>query len=126
MYRSPSARQAYFHHVLDNIEAACEASYGFVILGDLNYDYKLNGTLASNPIYYLEHVQLLLCNQLITEATREPQSTKTILDVHVTVPDSHLKSDVPKCVLNYHNFVCTVMDGRYSEGQTRIVTFRKS
>ncbi len=67
-----------------------------------------------------------MCNQLITEATRETQSTKTILDVILsTVPDSHTKSGVLKCVLSDHNFVDTVMGGRHSENRTRIVTFRK-
>ena len=96
----------------------------FVILGDLNYDCKLNETFASNPICYLE--QLFMCNQLITEASRETQSTKTILDVILsTVPDSHTKSGVLKCGLSDHNFVYTVIGGRHSESQTRIVTFRK-
>ncbi len=65
-----------------------------------------------------------MCNQLITEATRETQSTKTILDVILsTVPDS--QSGVLKCGPSDHNFVYTVMGGRHSESQTRIVTFRK-
>ncbi len=67
-----------------------------------------------------------MCNQLITEATRETQSTKNILDVILsTVPDSHTKSGALKCGLSDYNFVYTVMGGRHSESQTRIVAFRK-
>ncbi len=93
MYRPPSATETYSNDMLRNIDAACDICSDFVLLGVLNHEYKIDETLSTNPVHYME--QLFLCKQLITEPTRETSKSRSTLDVILsTLPDSHRKSGV--------------------------------
>ncbi len=133
MYISLSASRAYIDH---NLKLP-------VILGDLNYGYKLSETLASKPIHVyifrtVIHVQPIdhRRSSRDTKYTNHPTcDNSATLSVPVTgeltvvrsypKDDSHTKSDVLKCGLGDHTFVYTIICVRYSESQRRIVTSRK-
>ena len=44
-----------------------------ISMGDLNYDHKLDGSLPSNPIHYIE--MAFEMTQLILQPTRETSDT---------------------------------------------------
>lgn len=107
VYRPPSAGEDYFEHMLLNFEAAM-ADHEVVIMGDLNYNYVLDDTLASNPAHFLE--LLLNCSQLIHEPTRVTYSSATTIDlVYTSMPDCHTSSGVVECTISDHYMTYTVL-----------------
>ena len=88
MYRPPSSNSDYFKGILDIIEAASLEDKEYVVLGDLNYDYKIDETLSSNPIHYIENLYGM--TQLISKATRVTMTSSTLIDIILTTaPDNH-------------------------------------
>ena len=109
MYGSAKARPAYYEALIENITNASTDGHEFILLGDLNFDYKFDETLCNNPIYYLE--QLFNLKQLITQPTRVTLSTATLLDVILTsMPEHHLTSGVTKIALSDHYMVFSVLN----------------
>ena len=68
MYRPPSANAAYYNYILDQNDKVKMACEDMVLLGDLNFDYKFDESLSTNPIRYIEDLYGL--RQLVTEPTR--------------------------------------------------------
>ena len=54
IYRPPSATKEYYERIVDMFESAGMTEYPVISLGDLNFDYVMNETLSTNPIYYIE------------------------------------------------------------------------
>ena len=50
-----------------------------MLMGDLNYDYKLDETLSSNPLHQIEILDGM--RQLINSPTRVTLTTSTLIDV---------------------------------------------
>ena len=50
MYRPPSSNNAYLKSMLDQIDNVFSYSENIILMGDLNYDYKLD----SNPLHQIE------------------------------------------------------------------------
>lgn len=108
MYRPPSADSAYYNSMLDQIEKARMVSEDMVLLGDLNFDYKFDESLSTNPIKYMEELYCL--QQLVTEPTRTTLTSSTILDIILTsVRDKHTKTKVLKVSLSDHYPVFTIL-----------------
>ena len=123
MYREPKANIAYYESMLDNIESAISKNENIVILGDLNFDYKLDETLENNPVYYIEKLYLL--QQLITEPTRVTVNTSTTLDVILTsIPELHSKQAVLPITLSDHYLVCTTLKAPTSRQTHNTIRFR--
>ena len=77
-----------------------------VLLGDLNFDYKINETLSSNPLYYIESVTGM--KQLVTDHTRVAINSSTLIDIILSsVSDSHVSTGVAKTSFSDHYMVST-------------------
>ena len=123
MYREPKANLAYYEAMLDNIEAAIAKNENIVILGDLNFDYKLDETLENNPLFYIEKLYLL--QQLITQPTRVTVNTSTTLDVILTsIPELHSRQSVLPIALSDHYLVCTTLKAPSGKQTHNTIRFR--
>ena len=79
LYRPPTARKEYYEKMMENIELAAYKNKKVILFGDLNFDYKLDESLSSNPVYWIEAVFEL--TQLIEKPTRMTLTTLSLLDV---------------------------------------------
>ncbi len=62
----------------------------FIIMGDLNFDYKYDESLSSNPVHFIEN--LFVCKQVIETPTRVTATTTSLLDVILTnAHDNHVQ-----------------------------------
>ena len=94
-----------------------------IILGDLNFDYKLDDSLNKNPIYNLE--DLFELKQLITEPTRVTDTSSSTIDVILTsMPESHSESGVRKVALSDHYIVYTILQFKKEKKKHKEVRFR--
>ena len=109
MYRPPSARKEYNEKMIENIELAASNNKEIILLGDLNFDYKLDESLSSNPVYWIE--ALFELTQLIEKPTRRTLTTSSLLDVILTSrPEKHISSGVIQTTFSDHYCVITVLD----------------
>ncbi len=124
VYRTPSADYKYFENLIDNIERVyADDDFNLIIMGDLNYDYKYDESLSSNPVHFMEN--LFVCNQLIESPTRVTPASTSLLDVILTnEPDNHVKSGVVPCTLSDHYMVYTVVTCHQTKVPPRTVTCR--
>ena len=51
MYRPPSSNNAYLKSTLDQIDNVFSYNENIILIGDLNYDYKRDESLSSNPLH---------------------------------------------------------------------------
>ena len=56
MYRPPSASDDYYDKMIENIELVSMLNKGIVIFWDLNFNYKLDESLSSNPVHLIENL----------------------------------------------------------------------
>ena len=90
--------------MLESLSSAFSEGKEVIFLGNLNYDYKLDETLSSNPVFYIE--QLYNMKQLITEPTRITLTSATTIDLILTsMHANHSKSGVQKLSLSDHYMV---------------------
>ena len=109
MYRPPSASHDYYDKMIENIELVSMLNKEIVIFGDLNFNYKLDEFLSSNPVHLIEN--LFQLSQIVTEPTRKTLTSSTLLDVILTsVPEKHLESRVLTTAFSDHYSVFTVID----------------
>ena len=76
MYRPPSSNHAYLKSMLDQIDNVYSYNENVMLMGDLNYDYKLDESLSSNPLHQIEILYGM--RQLINSPTRVTLTTSTI------------------------------------------------
>ena len=69
MYRPPSASHDYYDKMIENIELVSMLNKEIMIFGDLNFNYKLDESLSSNPVRLIEN--LFQLSQIVTEPTRK-------------------------------------------------------
>ena len=123
MYRPPSATSEYFNEVLDEIERATSEDKEIMLLGDLNYNYKIDENLSNNPIHYIEN--LFLLSQMIDKPTRVTTSSSTLIDVILSsVPNKHLISDTAKISLSDHYLIYTCVDISIENKGHKTIQFR--
>ena len=65
--------------MLDQIDNVYSYNENVMLMGDLNYDYKLDEPLSSNPLHQIEILYGM--RQLINSPTRVTLTTSTIIDV---------------------------------------------
>ena len=53
MYRAPSSNNAYLKSMLDQIDNVFSYNENIILMGDINYDYKLSESLSSNPLHQI-------------------------------------------------------------------------
>ena len=79
MYRPPSSNHAYLKSMLDQIDNVYSYKDNVMLMGDLNYDYKLDESLSSNPLHQIEILYGM--RQLINSPTRVTLTTSTIIEL---------------------------------------------
>ena len=108
IYRPPSATLEYYERIVDMFECASMTEYPVISLGDLNFNYILDGTYSTNPIHYIETAYDM--HQLIDQPTRVDDKTSSVLDVILTShPALHRKSAVLEYTLSDHHLIYTHM-----------------
>jgi exonuclease III len=123
MYRPPSADSEYYEHMIDCLSRAVAENNDILVLGDLNYDYKLDDNLNTNPINYLEN--LFMLTQLITEPTRVTLKKSSTLDIILTsMPNNHKITGVYKVSLSDHYMTYTIVSRKTGEHKHKSVKFR--
>ena len=101
MYRPPSSNHAYLKSMLDQIDNVYSYNENVMLMGDLNYDYKLDESLSSNPLHQIEILYGM--RQLINSPTRVTLTTSTIIDVMFsTEHESHVVTGVYDISLSDH------------------------
>ena len=109
MYRPPSASHDYYDKMIENIDLVSMLNKEIVIFRDLNFNYKLDESLSSNPVHLIEN--LFQLSQIVTEPTRKTLTSSTLLDVILTsVPEKHLESRVLTTAFSHHYSIFTVID----------------
>ena len=117
IYRPPSATKEYYERIVDMFESARMTEYPVNSLGDLNFDYTLNKTLSTNPIYSIETAYEM--RQLIDQTTRVDDKTSSLFDVILTShPELHRKSEVLKYTLSDHFLIYTHIEFKGTKSPT--------
>ena len=108
VYRPPSAHTEYYEKILDTLDKIDAEEKDNFITGDLSFDYKLDESLSSNPLYFIENAYGY--TQMIAEVTRKTTNTESIIDVLLTSnPEIHIKSGTVKYALSDHHLIQTVI-----------------
>ena len=109
MYRPPSASHDYYDKMIENIELVSMLNKEIVIFGDLNFNYKIDESLSSNPVHLIEN--LFQLSQIVTEPTRKTLTSSTLLDVILTsLPEKHIETRVLTTAFSDHYSFFTVID----------------
>ena len=107
MYRPPSSNHAYLKSMLDQIDNVYSCNENVMLMGDLNYDYKLDESLSSNPLHQIEILYGM--RQLINSPNRVTLTTSTIIDVMFsTEHESHVVTGVYDISLSDHYMTYTI------------------
>jgi hypothetical protein len=123
MYRPPSADANYYIEMLNQLDYIHANFEKVILMGDLNFNYKFDVSLSSNPVYNIECLYNM--NQLITEPTRETVTTSTLIDVILSnVSESHIKSGVYQNGMSDHYMIFTVLKGNKIKSKHTVITFR--
>lgn len=125
MYRPPSANVEYFNLMLDQIERLNQMSDQMLLLGDLNFNYKLDESLCTNPIHHIEVLNNM--RQIITTPTRVTNTTSTLLDVILTSDhESHSNTGVHEISVSDHYMIYTLYKANTSVSamKHRYITYR--
>ena len=105
--RPPSSNNAYLKSMLDQIDNVFSYNENIILMGDLNYDYKLDEFLSSNPLHQIEILYGM--RQLINSPTRVTLTTSTLIDVMFsTEHESHIVTGVYKIPLSDHYMTYTI------------------
>ena len=108
IYRPPRSDSNYYEAMLDIIEQATRSSDNVILIGDLNYDYRKDDSLATNPIHFIE--SMFEMKQLVDSPTRVTTETSTLLDVILSsVPDHHISTRVLPISMSDHFPVITIL-----------------
>ena len=98
------------HHpptMLDQIDNVFSYNENIILMGDLNYDYKLDESLSSNPLHQIEILYGM--RQLINSPTRVTLTTSTLIDVMFsTEHESHIVTGVYNISLSDHYMTYTI------------------
>ena len=106
MYRPPSSNNAYIKSMLDQIDNFFSYNENIILMGDLNYDYKLDESLSYNPLHQIEILYGM--RQLINSPTRVTLTTPTLIYVMFsTEHESHIVTGVYKISLSLSDHYMT-------------------
>ena len=107
MYRPPSSNNAYLKSMLDQIDNVFSYNENIILTGDINYDYKLDESLSSNPLHQIEILYGM--RQLINSPIRVTPTTSTLIDVMFsTEHESHIVTEVYNISLCDHYMTYTI------------------
>jgi hypothetical protein len=108
LYRPPNASAAYYDSIVEMLNKVSKEGKEIIILGDFNYNYVIDETLANNPVKYLQDVFAL--DQLVNEPTRVTMNSSSILDLILTTDQSkHIRTGVHKIGISDHHMCFTII-----------------
>jgi hypothetical protein len=123
IYRPPSSSHVYYENMINVITKAASNNKEMIILGDFNYDYKLDESLSNNPVKYIE--DLFSLRQLILDKTRvTPNSAKTLDLILSSIPNIHSNSGVHKIGLSDHFLCYTCLDIKKPKYMHKVIRSR--
>ena len=123
VYRPPSAKVDYYKGLLDILDKASLENKDIIIPADLNFDYKYDESLSTNPVHYVENLYGM--TQVITKQTRITNTSSTLIDVLLTtMPELHSHSDVFEFSLSDHFLIYTCVKVSRNKRQHKTVRFR--
>ena len=123
MYRPPSADRCYYNNMLDLLDKVTTENKELLLLGDLNFDYKIDESLSTNAVHYMENLYIL--KQLVDQPTRITNSSKTLLDVILSsIPEKHNVTGVARISLSDHFLVYTCLNYRVNRRNHKTVKYR--
>lgn len=122
-YRPPSSDKEYYEHIVDTIDKATNEDAEVLIMGDFNYDYKMDENLNSNPIKYIEDA--FNVRQLVLEPTRVTTNTATTLDIILSsMYDDHTATWVPHITMSDHYPIITQIGFNKVNNAHKTITMR--
>ena len=87
-------------------------------MGDLNFDYKLDESMHTNPVFLLEN--LFDLKQIVQTPTRVTHTSSTLIDVILTsCPLKHSLTGVHNSTLSDHYFVFTTLNISHQQRKDR-------
>ena len=123
MYKSPSSRNEYFNAMLDILDKATAEDKNIIIPADLNFDYKFDETLCSNPLHQMDNMYGM--TQIITKPTRITDKSSTIIDVILTtMPELHTNTEVFVITLSDHFLIYTCFNMPCKANHHKTVKYR--
>ena len=123
IYRPPSANAAYYNSMLDQLDYVNAHYDKVIVMGDLNFNYKFDCELRSNPVFHIETMYNM--KQLVTQPTRVTLSTSTLLDVILSnISECHTKTGVYETNISDHYMVYTVLNYEKTKSEYNVVRFR--
>ena len=88
----PSAHTEYYEKILDMLDNVDAEEKDNFIMGDLKFDYKLDESLGSNPLYYVENAYGY--SQMFTEITRRPLIQR-VLQWNLSITTTNWDTSLP-------------------------------
>lgn len=123
VYRPPKPNCSYYDKMLDLLEKMSTENKELILLGDLNIDYKLDHTLSTNPLHYIENLYLL--RQLVDKPTRVTSKSSKCIDVILSsMPEKHRFTDVAKIALSDHFLIYTCIDVNVTRKPHKTIRYR--
>ena len=123
MYRPPSASRDYYSGMLEQLDFVNVNHDKAILMGNLNFNYKIDESLHSNPLYHIE--SLYDMKQLVLEPTRVTLTTSTLLDVILSnVSDLHARTGVYRISLSDHYMVYSLLKFPRNKHKHNEIEFR--
>ena len=123
LYRPPSSNNAYYDNMLDMLDKVSLENKEMCVLGDLNFNYAIDETLCTNPVYHIENLYNM--TQLILRPTRVTQRSTSLIDVILsTIPECHQHTDVFKLSLSDHYLIYTNVNIKVDRKDHKTVRYR--
>ena len=95
--------------MLDILDKATAEDKNIIIPADLNFDYKFDKTLCSNPVLQMENLYGM--TQIITKPTGVMDKSSTLIDVILTtMPELHTNTGVSVITLSDHFLIYTYIN----------------
>ena len=123
LYRPPSASTAYYNAILDTLDKATLDDKDIFVAGDLNFDYKLDESLSSNPIHYIENLYSM--TQIIHQPTRVTKNSTSLIDLMLTtLPELHHNTKVYEFAFSDHFLIYTCIKVSSKARKHRTIRYR--
>ena len=123
MYIPPSSRIEYLNGMLDILDKATAEDKNIIIPADLNFDYKFDETLCSNPVHQMENLYGM--TQIISKPTRVTDKSSTLSDVILTtMPELHTNTEVFEITLRDHFLIYTCINMPCKANHHKTVKYR--
>ena len=111
--------------MLDILDKATAEDKNIVIPADLNFHYKFDEILCSNPVHQMENLYGM--TQIITQPTRVTDKSSTLIDVILTtMPELHtqLNNEVFETTLSDHFLIYTCINTPSKANHHKTVKYR--